>query len=111
MVGVQTHDLALSVADRTNDLINYDINSQNIVISLLIFVALSVVVVNCGSVNQLHTSALVIGIETMVGRAIQNEPLVLTVSDQAHAILEHAGWMQYLNRLQGFHEELTLEFL
>jgi len=47
----------------------------------------------------------------MGGRAIQNEPTVLIVSDQALVILERAGWMQYLNKLQGFHEEMTLEFL
>lgn len=33
------------------------------------------------------------------------------VLDQACVILEHIGWFQYLNKLQGFHEEMTLEFL
>jgi len=47
----------------------------------------------------------------MGGREIQSEPPVLMVSDQAHEILEHAGWLQYLNRLQGFLEELALDFL
>ncbi len=44
-------------------------------------------------------------------RAIRNEPPMLMISDQAHAILECTGWLQYLNRLQGCHEEMTLEFL
>lgn len=47
----------------------------------------------------------------MGGRAIRSEPPVLMVSDQAREILERTGWLQCLNSLQGFHEELTLEFL
>ncbi len=47
----------------------------------------------------------------MGGRAIRNEATMLMVSDQASAILKRAGWMQYLNKLKGFHEEMKLEFL
>lgn len=47
----------------------------------------------------------------MGGRAIQNEPTILMVSDQACAILKRTGWLQYLNKLQGFHNEMTLKFL
>lgn len=46
----------------------------------------------------------------MGGRSIRNEPTVLMVSDHAHAILERT-WLQYLNKLQGFHGEMKLEFL
>lgn len=47
----------------------------------------------------------------MVGRAIQNEPTTLMVLDQARAILKCPNWLKYLNKLQGFHKEMTLELL
>ena len=62
MAGMQTHDPVLSVDYVTNDLTKYDINSQIIVISLLIVVTFSAVVLNCRSVKQLHTSEAVKGL-------------------------------------------------
>jgi len=47
----------------------------------------------------------------MGGKSIRSEPTVLRVSDQASAILERVSWLKYLTKLQGFHEEMTLEFL
>lgn len=47
----------------------------------------------------------------MGAKAIHSEPIVLRVSEQAHEILQRVGWLQYLTKLQGFHEEITIEFL
>jgi len=104
------------MVDRTNALIIYDINSQNIGISLLIVAIFFAAILNYGSVKQLYTSEPVIGTTTMGGTPmgggdITNEPPIFMVSYQACAILERAEWLQYLNRLQDFHEGLRLEFL
>lgn len=47
----------------------------------------------------------------MGGKNIRSESTVLMVPNQARAILEGINWLQYLNNLQGFNEEMTLEFL
>jgi len=47
----------------------------------------------------------------MAGRVIRNEPQVLIISDAARAILERAGWINYLTRLQQSHETMAIEFL
>ena len=49
--------------------------------------------------------------ETMGGRAIQSEPQELIVSAAAREILERAGWLTYLNRLQESNEIVAMEFL
>lgn len=36
---------------------------------------------------------------------------MLRVPDQACVILQRVSWLHYLTKLQGFHEEMTLEFL
>lgn len=47
----------------------------------------------------------------MGGRAIQSEPQELTVSATAREILERAGWLTYLSRLQESNETVAMEFL
>lgn len=49
--------------------------------------------------------------ETMGGRAIQSEPQELTVFAAAREILERAGWLTYLSRLQESNETVAMEFL
>ena len=47
----------------------------------------------------------------MGGRSIRREPQVLIVSDAAREILARAGWLTYLNWLQGSNETVAIEFL
>ena len=47
----------------------------------------------------------------MGGRSVHNDPIVLNITDQAHVMLESVGWLPYQEKLQGFHTEITLEFM
>ena len=49
--------------------------------------------------------------ETMGGREIRSEPQKLTISTAAREILEKAGWLNYLSRLQDSNETVAMEFL
>lgn len=53
----------------------------------------------------------VLSLKKMGGRAIRSEPQVLIISDVAREILERAGWINYLTRLQQSHETVAIEFL
>ena len=48
--------------------------------------------------------------ETMGGREIRSEPQNLTISAAAREILERAGWLNYLSRLQESNETVAMEF-
>lgn len=47
----------------------------------------------------------------MRGNAICSEPIILRLLEHAREIFECVNWLQYMTNLQGFHEEITLEFL
>lgn len=72
-------------------------NCPSTVISLLIVVIYIVVVLHYRGKAQLYTGEIASSVVAMGGRAIWSEPPVLMMSDQAHEILEHAAWLQYLN--------------
>lgn len=62
MDGMQfDYEPASNMVDETNDLTVYVVNSQNNVIFLLITLTFFVVVLNCKSAGEVHTSEPVIG--------------------------------------------------
>jgi len=44
------------------------------------------------------------------GRIIRREPTLLQVTYQDREILNHLGWIEYFNRLQGFDTNIALAF-
>ena len=50
-------------------------------------------------------------IPTMGGNTLQNEPSNFPISEAASAILQRAGWLTYVHKLQGNNTEIAIEFL
>jgi hypothetical protein len=46
----------------------------------------------------------------MGGQSVRREPTLLQVTEQAREILQHLGWTEYFNRLQGYDMNITLAF-
>jgi hypothetical protein len=46
----------------------------------------------------------------MGGQSVHREPTLLQVTEQAREILHQLGWAEYLNWLQGYDTNITLEF-
>lgn len=111
MAIMRTYNFALSMADKMDDITKND-NSYPSRVTFFIIVAIYIAaLLHYRGKTQLSSEKPDPIAATMGEREIWSEPRVLMVSDQTCKILEHAGWLQYLNILQGFHEELTLEFL
>ena len=99
------------MADRMNALTKNDNNYPSSFICLIIVVLYIAAMLHYNGKTQLYIEEPDSYVEAMGERAIQSEPPILMVADQAHKILECIGSLYYLKRLQGFHKELTLEFL
>lgn len=47
----------------------------------------------------------------MGGHSICHEPTQLLAIEEAHGILNRVGWLEYFEQLQGFDNEVAVEFM